>query len=159
MAATVADPRREEAGFTLVELMVVVLIIGILIAIALPDFLGARTRAQVRATQENLRTAYGNAKILYNDKDTYLAVDAAALTAEEVSLVFLDANVASTEPKEISVNPESTTTWVAAALSHADVCFAMRDDLTAGVTYASDVDPANCSAQNASATGTFLPAW
>ena len=41
--------RRSEDGFTMIELMVVVLIIGILVAIALPTFLGARNRAQDRA--------------------------------------------------------------------------------------------------------------
>lgn len=36
---------RDDDRYTLVELMVVVLVIGVLITIALPSFLGARTRA------------------------------------------------------------------------------------------------------------------
>jgi type IV pilus assembly protein PilA len=47
--------RDEDQGFTLIELMVVVLIIAILLAIAIPTFLGARDSANARATQSNLR--------------------------------------------------------------------------------------------------------
>src|SRR5829696_589473 len=45
--------RSGQAGFTLIELMVVVLIIAILIAIAIPTFLGARSRAQDRAAHKS----------------------------------------------------------------------------------------------------------
>jgi type IV pilus assembly protein PilA len=49
--------REEDEGFTLIELMVVVLIIAILLAIAIPTFLGARNSANARAAQSNLRNA------------------------------------------------------------------------------------------------------
>jgi prepilin-type N-terminal cleavage/methylation domain-containing protein len=49
---------RDE-GFTLVELMVVVLIIGILVAIAVPVFLNASANAQAKSCQANQRTVVG----------------------------------------------------------------------------------------------------
>ena len=50
---------RKEEGFTLVELMVVVLIIGILVAIAIPVFSAAKRNAQTKACWANQRTIDG----------------------------------------------------------------------------------------------------
>jgi type IV pilus assembly protein PilA len=62
---------RDDDGFTLIELMVVVLIIAILIAIAIPTFLGARQRAQDRAAQSDLRNGLTAEKTFYTDNQSY----------------------------------------------------------------------------------------
>jgi len=51
--------RNRVEGFTLVELMVVVLIIGILVAVAVPVFLNASANAQAKTCQANQRTLRG----------------------------------------------------------------------------------------------------
>jgi type IV pilus assembly protein PilA len=80
--------RRDEEGFTLIELMVVVLIIAILIAIAIPTFLGARQRAQDRAAQSDLRNGLTAEKTYFTDNEAYSNDTAAggALKSIEPSL-------------------------------------------------------------------------
>ena len=66
-----------EAGFTLIELMVVLLIIAILLAIAIPTFLGVANSAGDRAAQSNLTNALTEAKALYQNAATYSPSDVA----------------------------------------------------------------------------------
>ena len=73
-----------EAGFTLIELMVVLLIIAILLAIAIPTFLGVTSSASDRASQSNLTNALTEAKAIFQNNSSY-GTNAAALTAFQAS--------------------------------------------------------------------------
>jgi type IV pilus assembly protein PilA len=154
-------PHRREAGFTLVELMVVILIIAILIAIAIPTFMGFRDRANEVAAKSSGNLAIKVAKSLA-EEDTYAPVTLGALTATEPSLVFLVGSAPSTGPREVSqeVPDPLQRTFVLAVYSTSQTCFFVRDDIMAATQYGSlvNVPPANCRADNAGAVA-FGSSW
>ena len=72
-----------ERGFTVIELLVVIIIIGILLAIAVPSYIGFRDRAANNEAKSNLRTALPAAEAYREDNGAYTGMDAADLVAIE----------------------------------------------------------------------------
>lgn len=123
--------RDREDGFTLIELMVVVMIIAILVTIAIPAFLGARKRAQDAAAKSNVRNGLSTAQTIYSDSQDYINVTVALLQADEPNLTFQAG--ASTSPKQISVATPAADTIVLAAKSVSGKCFYLRHVTTPGL--------------------------
>ena len=153
---------RKDEGFTLIELMVVVLIIAILIAIAIPTFLGARTRAQDRAAQSTLRNTVTGAKALFTDNEDYASATVAALGTAEPALQFVAANVASDDSQEASVDSVITAPatkaeeFYAATMSNSGTCWMVRDAVdpasNPGTGWVKDTDASGaCTGDRASA--------
>jgi type IV pilus assembly protein PilA len=102
---------KDETGFTLIELMVVVLIIAILIAIAIPTFLGAQNRARDRGAQSDLRNGLTAAKTLATDSAGLFQVNSVNITSSDMKTTEPSLNfdaIAGTTTTVIGVNVEGT---------------------------------------------------
>jgi type IV pilus assembly protein PilA len=73
--------RRDESGFTLVELLIVMLIIGILAAVAIPAFLDQQNKAHDAAAETTLATAYRAMEIYRVDNGTFCTAHPSDLAA------------------------------------------------------------------------------
>src|SRR4051812_6182850 len=156
------EVQAREDGFTLLELMMVVLIIAILIAVLIPVFLGANTRAKDRAMQSNLSTAMTAAKSFYLTKTDYTLATPGALTAEEGALNFVASGVAPTTQSAVSVNAVNAGYIVLGGQSKSGSCFYVSDDETTGTTlYAKLGAAGGCAASSAPLPrgAAWLPKW
>ncbi|MFH1724276.1 MAG: type II secretion system protein [Elusimicrobiota bacterium] len=73
--------RKAKRGFTLIELMIVVAIIGILAAIAIPKFADLIRKSNEGATKGNLGAIRSALSIYYGDMEGYYPLNASSLTA------------------------------------------------------------------------------
>ena len=62
---------RKFKGFTLIELMIVVAIIGILAALAIPNFMKFQARSKQSEAKSNLKSVFTAEKSYYAEHDTY----------------------------------------------------------------------------------------
>jgi len=83
---------RKNEGFTLIELMIVIAIIGILAAIAIPQFSAYRQRSYNAAAESDLRNAATAQEAYYVDTQKYVAAPQTNLTGQTYGL-YISQNV------------------------------------------------------------------
>jgi len=115
-SVSVRERVEGEGGFSLIELLVVILIIGILAAIAIPAFAGQKGKASDAQAKELARTAETTAETISTDNNgEYTKVTAAELNKYEPSIRILQSSSvaylsATTAAKsEYSVTAKSST--------------------------------------------------
>ncbi len=94
---------RDNKGFTLVELLIVTVIIGILAAIAIPKFSATREKAYFAAMKSDLKNLASQQEIYYSDEYAYTATQA------DLSFVASDAVT-------VVVSGAVATGWAATAV-------------------------------------------
>ena len=86
MLTTIRQRLNSDEGFTLVELLVVILIIGILAAIAIPSFLNQKGKGEDAAAKSAAREAATAMETYYTDKGDYASATPALLKGIEGTL-------------------------------------------------------------------------
>jgi prepilin-type N-terminal cleavage/methylation domain-containing protein len=87
---------KNEKGFTLIELLVVIAIIGILAAIAIPQFAAYRNQAFCSRVESDVKNAMIAAEAYYVENEAYPADTAAAgfTTSDQVSVAYTGSGTA-----------------------------------------------------------------
>jgi type IV pilus assembly protein PilA len=121
------DP-RVEGGFTVIEMLTLIIVIGILLAIAVPAYLGFRDRTANSTAKSNLRAALPAATAYFQDHGTYRGM-------QSTDLIALDPGISSTltvaAAKRASfclTDTVSGRTWSVAGPHPADSDYHQSDD-------------------------------
>ena len=119
---------NKDEGFTLIELMVVVLIIAILVAIAIPTFLGQRKNAQDSAAKSNVRNALATEKAYFSVNQEF--------TATEAELAAIEPNLFGTgdDPVTVEIGTNGVSVCLT-QLSDGGDYFSVWDGTTEGTVY------------------------
>ncbi|HEY5251648.1 MAG TPA: prepilin-type N-terminal cleavage/methylation domain-containing protein [Acidimicrobiales bacterium] len=151
-----------EAGFTLIELMVVLLIIAILLAIAIPTFLGVTSSANDRAAQSNLTNALTEVQAQYQATGQSYSGIAVAVSSSAPEYTWTAATSACTTTTAncISIQPIDVGTAndaqgvVIANMSKTGTCWWVAQLQTTPATIASGETTGNFSFIASSTAGT-----
>jgi type IV pilus assembly protein PilA len=149
---------NKDEGFTLIELMVVVLIIAILVAIAIPTFLGQRKNAQDSAAKSNVRNALATEKAYFSVNQEFTA-DLTELAAIEPNLFKTNGTDGAADPVTATVTATADSVCLVQQ-SDSNTYFGVWDGTNFGTTYYTGAAaPAACTDVQPSAAGWSTAGW
>ena len=102
--------KKLKAGFTLIELMIVVAIIGILAAIAIPNFLKFQARSKQSEAKTNLKGIFTAEKSWFGEKDTYASFTTAGWNPERGNRYYYSIGKQTADFQDRSAGPTPTST-------------------------------------------------
>jgi len=150
MLKTIRRGLNRDEGFTLIELMVVVMIIAVPIAIAIPSFLGFRKSAQDRSAQSELRNVLLSEKAFWLDNGDYTE------TAADITAFEPNANLHANDPVVgVVLDLRATDSDIVCLTRTAESgnVFSLWESSSAGTYYGeTDLTAADCPA---AAPGTY----
>jgi type IV pilus assembly protein PilA len=143
-----------QEGFTLIELLVVILIIGILAAVAIPAFLGQKSKASDANVKSDINTAQ-------NAEETYATSSAGnGYTASQTQLVAVEpvlSNAFAT-PENMVLSAVTTNGYTITASDPSGVTFSLIRGTTGSLsrtcTVSTGQNPGGCNLGGTAVTGT-----